>query len=400
MLETLSVDEMLAQFKRVRGLAATGATDRTPTAPAEHMPEPLIEQSLAGINLLPLTQLTLSMRQPRRGLPDDLRRAFGRGECSAADTMAVLVTRAAESDTEAQGHLSSLRPLADSIARIGIEHPILVIATNKDAVPRYEIKDGERRFWACVLLDGDGRLPGRAIPALIEPEDDISPDALTLAQWEINTQREPIPEVDFAILVRDRYRAMFDHVRADRAGACEVLSIDPTGKEADSELAILLCVNEVLRLTGRPLQRRAVLQLAQCADKLVERTIQLARAYRVSQRSLSQLARLAPEEQVNAIERMTKPTVALETPKTRAARPTKPGRPTLAERELRLCNQLIDRFTQRTPKQLALLTPSDMHRLQQGVADAREALDAYAGMLSTLLKKTPGPLVPTGDKHG
>ncbi len=388
MPETLSIDQMLAQFKRVRSLAVTGKTD-TPAALAEQAPQPQIAQPVAGVDLLPLTQLTLNLRQPRHGLPDDLRRAFGRGEYTAADTIAALVTRAASGDSEAQGHLSNLRPLVDSIVRIGIEHPILVIEANHDAAPLYEIKDGERRFWACVLLDGDGRLPSRSIPVLIEPDDASDLDALWLAQWEVNTQREPIPEVDFALLVRDTYRAMFDRVRADRAGACVALEIDPTGKHADGELAILLCVKEVHRLTGRSLQRRAVLQLAQCADKLAERTVQLARAYRLSQRNLSQLARIAPDEQVRAIERLIKPDGAEMTPKAKETRPAKPGRPTLAERELRLCNQLIERFTQRTAKQLALLAPSDMHRLQKGVADAREALDAYASMLNTLLKKTP-----------
>lgn len=118
-------------------------------------------------------------------------------------------------------------------------------STRAKGAPRYEIKDGERRFWASVLLDGDGRLPGRSIPALIEPEVDAELDALWLAQWEINTQREPIPEVDFSLLVRDTYRTLFDRVRADRAGACAALNIDPAGKQSDSELAIALCVKEV-----------------------------------------------------------------------------------------------------------------------------------------------------------
>ncbi len=235
-----------------------------------------------------------------------------------------------------------------------------------------------------MLLAGDAPLASRYIPACIET-DGADTDALMLSQWEINTQREAIPEVDFALLVRDTYRSMFDKVRANRDAICAAHKIAQTGRESDSDLAITLAIKEVDRLSGRPLQRRAVLQLTQCADKLAESAVRLARAYRFSQRSLAQLARLSPADQTKSAERLASPTVAVAEPA--KTNPARPGRPTLADRELRLCNHLIDRLIQRNPKQLARLAPDDMHKLLQAVADAREALDDYASLLGTLLKK-------------
>ena len=328
MTQTLPIEEMLAQLQQVRRAAPAEPTQTPPAEDAVASPAPMTPSS-RGIEQLPLDQLTINLRQPRRVLPDDLRRSFVRGELSAGQVMATLVERAATANIEAQGHLAGLRPLADSIARIGVEQPILVLAEYHKTRTRYEIKDGERRFWACVLLAGDAPLASRDIPACIET-DGADTDALMLSQWEINTQREAIPEVDFALLVRDTYRSMFDKVRANRDAICAAHEIAQTGRESDSDLAITLAIKEVDRLSGRPLQRRAVLQLTQCADKLAESAVRLARAYRFSQRSLAQLAACRLLTRQSSAERLASPTVAVAEAgqdKPRPARAADTGRP-------------------------------------------------------------------------
>ena len=183
------------------------------------------------------------------------------------------------------------------------EQPIQVIASWRNQDRPYEIKDGERRFWACVLLAGGGDrgIEIKNIPALIESDsDEDNTDDLLLTQWEINTQREGIPEIDVACYVRDTYRAMFDRVQADREGVRAQLKQAEVEEWSDGALATALTVNTVRANTGRKIGPRMILLLTQMADKLAERTLLLARSHRLCQRDLVLLARAAPDRMPRA----------------------------------------------------------------------------------------------------
>jgi ParB-like chromosome segregation protein Spo0J len=395
----MSVDEMLAQFRQTRNGNLPVATTAQPkpisnqtaiTASTVHT-----DTGTVRVEFIPLDHLTINLRQPRRVLPDDLRRTFARGEQSAEETISTLIARAGTGDLEAQGHLANIRPLADSITCIGVEQPIQVIASWRDQDRPYEIKDGERRFWACVLLAGGGDkgIEIKNIPALIESDsDEDNTDDLLLTQWEINTQREGIPEIDVACYVRDTYRAMFDRVQADREGVRTQFKQADAKEWSDSALATALTVNAVHASTGRKVGPRMILLLTQMADKLAERTLLLARAHRLCQRDLVLLARAAPDSQVELAERLA--LRALSSGQTEAS--TQPaqtatkkrGRPKLAERELRICQRLVEQVTHRNPKQLARLSDGDVQKLLNAVYEAREALDQYSHLLRSIVSQS------------
>lgn len=397
MREQQSVAEMLAEFQQKRGAAtpnkAVAVIPATNPAIAIHEALPTASHTITHI---PLDRIVINVRQPRRYLPADLRHNFADGNQTAEASLRELCERAGAGDVEAQGYLVSLTELANSIADIGLEQPIKVIASLRGGQQVYEIKDGERRFWAHVLLAQQDPTAPPILAAMIEPEaEGASSDDLLKIQWQVNVQREDIPVIDFAVFVRDQYRAAFDHVAADRDAAIAQLELSDAQGWRDSEIAIALTVRAVRKQTSKRLGRRTVFLLVQIADKLSDPAKALARAHGLSLRDLARLAKVSPEQQQQFGTALASQTLALrvgsEATTVESPAKKKRGRPTLAQRELNLCRRLAEHLTQRNPKQLMRLGAPDLQMILSAVNDAREALGDYEQLVKSVLTRAGTP---------
>jgi hypothetical protein len=136
-----------------------------------------------------LERIQPDFTQPRRLLPYDLRAAVEAGELTPAEVMQALVLRAEAGDTVALLILggrekgpageddlavedSGLLALSQSIREVGLRHPLNVYRINDPDQPdqiRYQLGEGERRFWAHHLLLLQGNDEFRRVKCIVEP---------------------------------------------------------------------------------------------------------------------------------------------------------------------------------------------------------------------------------------
>jgi ParB-like chromosome segregation protein Spo0J len=109
------------------------------------------------IERFPLESIRPDPEQPRRLLPIDLAEAVSEGGVAPAAAVREWTKRAeAETDSVLVKEIRELRRLAAAIEQHGLINPI-TIRPAKLGENRYIIVTGERRYWAHVLLNLEGR---------------------------------------------------------------------------------------------------------------------------------------------------------------------------------------------------------------------------------------------------
>jgi ParB-like chromosome segregation protein Spo0J len=109
------------------------------------------------IERFPLESIRPDPKQPRRLLPIDLAKAVNEGDVAPAAAVREWTKRVeAETDSVLVKEIRELRRLAASIEQHGLINPITIYPA-KLGENRYIIVTGERRYWAHVLLNLEGR---------------------------------------------------------------------------------------------------------------------------------------------------------------------------------------------------------------------------------------------------
>ncbi len=358
-----------------------------PPADQPTPPEPSEPPTAGALLNLPLSLIRTDPHQPRRYLPDDLRERFQAGQADASATLRALLARVGADDPEAAGYLASLRDLAASIAAVGLQHPLRVSqeTTHENGGAVFRIVDGERRFWALVLLDLEApQAAERQAPAILH-DPAASADDIQRAQWAANLCREDIAAIDVARAVWRIREDYFARLAVDPASCLAALGSAAAGAASGAalqsmsrnDMAVALTRAEAARLTGRAWAERTLYAYLAVADKVQPQAAALARAYGLSLRQLQGLANLREEDQVRAILRAVgKADGVAPAVSNRGA-----GRPTALQRGIHACIALVGVLQQLTERNLARTSPDDRQSL---LAELEQAA-AQVGQASRLL---------------
>jgi hypothetical protein len=347
--------------------------------------QPLPSYRLASI---PVDQILIDPRQPRRTLPDDLRDACAQGRLNLRNALGELCRRAQASDTVASLRVKQLRELADNIGEVGLQYPPKVTTVRaKDGTVKYQIVDGERRFWAWLLLlaaaDESERVYRESIPAMVE-DDRASPEDILRSQWGTNLYRERVPVVDIA-----------DYVLAIRDAYASRLQLNPqpwlSSLGADAEamsvpLAILtLTGREIAATMGKRMSRSTLFRYVAIAEKMRADAKAIARVRQFGLRQCEWLSRLSPAQQLDAARRM-KPTddegesESVEADEVGRAR-TGAGRPRLLDGRITLLVRVAGELSRDKETQFNIADPTKLQELRHATTDAIDVLQRYVRLI-------------------
>ncbi len=175
-----------------------------------------------AVQRLPLNLILPDPNQPRQLLPDTLHQALYAGRLTPAAVMTAWLQQAAENKHPATvATIAELRRLASSIAQHGLINPITVRLVEDEELPppvTHLIVTGERRYWAHILLqvegkqiqEGDTRQPADEIKA------SLTADGILIRAHQIieNLMREDINVIEKAHgLWALRYELSYDAYR-------------------------------------------------------------------------------------------------------------------------------------------------------------------------------------------
>ncbi|NJM39253.1 MAG: ParB N-terminal domain-containing protein [Anaerolineae bacterium] len=356
---------------------------------------------------LPLGRIMPDLRQPRKWLPVDIRAGLGISWQTGVDAMQELLRRAGGGDLEAQGYVLNLKRFAYDIMEVGLQVPISVFLQAEGSEHRYRIKQGERRWWACLYLAATSDLsPNEAlttsIEAFVEPEDDTqTDDEIRRMQWSENIQREDVAQVDVICEVGRAYTKAYSRAVANRKAVLD--SLDWADEEqVASDLAVALAQRELQSAIGRTFSRSAIMKYAQLTEKIGASSRGLARAFHFSFRELKRLAQAPLEQQEELARAMANAGLRVDGDMNigEKAQPTKPvigepsggaqnGRPTRAHQFVSLCLKLPEQLSKSTDRHLAQLEPTDLQAMMDAAKQASHALEEYHKRLSAMLSR-PG----------
>ena len=363
-------------------ITAPTQVERSATTIDSPSPEPL---SLLSI---PLLLLRTDPHQPRRYLPDDLRGRFQASHTDARATLRELVERANRGDIEAQGYLANLRELADSILHVGLQHPLRVSQeAARDGGVIFRLVDGERRFWALVLLDlNTSAGADRRVEAILH-DPNASAEDIQRAQWAANLCRADIPAIDLAHALWRMREDYFAHLAIDPQRYVEALGKDAEAQHLSrNDLAFALTQAEAARLTGREWSRRSLYVYLSLAEKVKPKAVALARAYGLSMRQLQGLINLNEDEQVRLLLRMVgKP--ELPPDGTSATVSARAGRPTALLRGINACVSLATVLQQLSPRNLARTTAEDRQSLLDELDHVAAQIETTRRLLQSQVAK-------------
>jgi hypothetical protein len=347
--------------------------------------QPLPSYRLASI---PVDQILIDPHQPRRTLPDDLRDACAQGRLNLRNALGELCRRAQASDTVASLRVKQLRELADNIGEVGLQYPPKVTTVRaKDGTVKYQLVDGERRFWAWLLLlaaaDESERVYRESIPAMVE-DDRASPEDILRSQWGTNLYRERVPVVDIA-----------DYVLAIRDAYASRLQLNPqpwlSSLGADAEamsvpLAILtLTGREIAATMGKRMSRSTLFRYVAIAEKMRADAKAIARVRQFGLRQCEWLSRLSPAQQLDAARRM-KPTddegesESVEADEVGRAR-TGAGRPRLLDGRITLLVRVAGELSRDKETQFNIADPTKLQELRHATTDAIDVLQRYVRLI-------------------
>ena len=154
------------------------------------------------IERFPLESIRPDPEQPRRLLPIDLAKAVNEGDVAPAAALRKWAKRAeAETGSVLVKEIRELRRLAAAIEQHGLINPI-TIRPAKLGENRYIIVTGERRYWAHVLLDLEGRQiqEGEEVQSSDQIKATLVPHGTSIRAHQIveNLMREDINVVEKA----------------------------------------------------------------------------------------------------------------------------------------------------------------------------------------------------------
>lgn len=369
--------------KEVTAELSPGLSDLTNTSAAgNEMTQLLRNYRLASI---PVDQILIDPHQPRRTLPDDLRDACAQGRLSPREALFELCQRAQSGDVVIALRVKQLHELADNIREIGLEYPPKVTKVNaKDGSFKYRLVDGERRFWAWLLLlasAGDaGRIYRESIPALVEEENANSEDILK-SQWATNLHRERVPVVDIAdyvMSVRDTYASRLQ------------LNLQPWIESLGAEGAAMSLPSAVLALTsreiaavmGKRMSRATLFRYLAIAEKLRSDTKAIAQVRQFGLRQCEWLSRLSPSQQFEAAQHMksSDPECDNENPEAAEAgraRISGAGRPRLVDGRITMLVRVAGEVIREKETNLRKADAVKLQELRQATTDAIDALQNY-----------------------
>ena len=350
------------------------------------------------------------LRQPRQWLPLDIRQGLGKKWATGADAMQELLTRAGSGDLEAKGYLNSLKNFAEDIMEVGLQVPIKVFLLPSGGTYRYQIKHGERRWWACLYLAATSGLSPQAslettIEAFVDPEaDGQTADELRRTQWSENFQREDVSLIDVVCEVSRVYDGAYARAEMQRKAMLEQLGWADE-EQVTSTIAVAIAQNEVQTSMGKSLGRSSIMAYAQLAGKINPIGQGLARAFHFSFRDLERLSRTAaateqeslarsPTEKILGAENPHGSSKSSQTVSTPVS--TQPpdsntinGRPTRARRFITMCLKLPEQLGKNTDRQLAQLKGTELQEMYSAAQQAQRALNEYCKLLSATLSR-PG----------
>lgn len=336
---------------------------------------------------IPVDQILIDPRQPRRTLPDDLRDACAQGRLNLRNALGELCRRAQAGDPVASLRVKQLRELADNIREVGLQYPPKVTTVKaKDGTVKYQLVDGERRFWAWLLLlaaDESERVYRESIPAMVE-DDRASPEDILRSQWGTNLYRERVPIVDIA-----------DYVLAIRDAYASRLQLNPqpwlSSLGADAEamsvpLAILtLTGREIAATMGKRMSRSTLFRYVAIAEKMRADAKAIARVRQFGLRQCEWLSRLNPAQQLDAARRM-KPTddegesEPVEADEVGRAR-TGAGRPRLLDGRITLLVRVAGELSRDKETQFNKADPTKLQELRHATTDAIDVLQRYVRLI-------------------
>jgi hypothetical protein len=284
--------------------------------------------------------------------------------------------------------VKQLRELADNIGEVGLQYPPKVTTVRaKDGTVKYQIVDGERRFWAWLLLlaaaDESERVYRESIPAMVE-DDRASPEDILRSQWGTNLYRERVPVVDIA-----------DYVLAIRDAYASRLQLNPqpwlSSLGADAEamsvpLAILtLTGREIAATMGKRMSRSTLFRYVAIAEKMRADAKAIARVRQFGLRQCEWLSRLSPAQQLDAARRM-KPTddegesESVEADEVGRAR-TGAGRPRLLDGRITLLVRVAGELSRDKETQFNIADPTKLQELRHATTDAIDVLQRYVRLI-------------------
>ncbi len=174
----------------------------------------MMEQNLPA-RLIPIDQIRPDPTQPRRLLPRDLGEALAAG-ATPSEILTQLRSRVGR-DKWTRERLVKLDALANSIAADGLMQPIRIFPSGDD---RYEIEEGERRWWAHHILVQQGKDQFRNIATFVVDRDSESSGLLRRRVAE-NVLRSDFTAIELA-------RATVGRIQ-------EILVAEPDTKQGDAE---------------------------------------------------------------------------------------------------------------------------------------------------------------------
>lgn len=154
------------------------------------------------VERFPLVVIRPDPKQPRRLLPPDLAEAVNQGKMEPTAAMRAWLQKAkADPESAMAQELRELQRLASAIEQHGLINPITVRPVEAEE-PRYVIVTGERRYWAQVLLDLEGRKirEGEQVEAPDKIKVALVPPGVSIRAHQIveNLMREDINVVEKA----------------------------------------------------------------------------------------------------------------------------------------------------------------------------------------------------------
>lgn len=331
-----------------------------------------------------LNDLSIDIGQPRKYLPPDLRDVVATRKLAPTEALAQLAERVAKGDIEATGFFESIRTLANGIAQVGLQYPLLV-SQNGDGT--FTVIDGERRYWALLYLQHQPYpTPLDPVPVIVA-DPASSGDDLKRLQWIVNLQREDVAPIDVAEAIwriREDYLAQLNLDRSRFAGELGEQGALLTPLEA----ANLLTSHEVTRLTGRTLARATLYRHLFVAERLTLQARPIARAHRVSLRRLRGVACLPEAQQVQEMLRaaIQENDLTLSIPKPDNAAPS-PGRPTVLRRNGNLCLSLIQGLQKMSDKHLTKTSAEECQTFLAQLEDTASEIKRMARLVQSHLTR-------------
>jgi hypothetical protein len=371
--------------------ASSTPLPRTQALPIQDKPiRSLRSYQLASI---PVDQIRIDPHQPRRTLPDDLRDACALGRLSPREALLELCRRAQDGDAVIALRVKQLRELADNIRKVGLEYPPKVAkVTTKGGTVIYQLVDGERRFWAWLLLlaaaDDGERVHRQSIPAMVE-DDDANAEQILRSQWATNLHRENVPVVDIAdyvLSVRDTYAS---RLQSNPQPWMETLDAEGAAMSVPSAV-LALTRREVAAAMGRQMSRATMFRYLAIAEKMRADVKAIARVRQFSLRQCEWLSRLSPAQQLEAAQRMKLVDQDYEgdTPEVDDAERagiTGAGRPRLLDGRITLLVRVAGEVVKEKESNLRKADAVKLQELRQATTDAIDALQSYVRLIDRSL---------------